>query len=382
MNYYNEFDKRAAEWLRNLIAAGLIPAGVVDERDIREVKPDDIAGYTQCHFFAGIGGWPLALQLAGWPADREIWTGSCPCQPFSSAGKKKGTTDKRHLWPDWYRLIRARRPAVLSGEQVGSKIALSEWFPRVCYDLEEIEYRVPKDEAGNWEAYSIPACSVGTPHIRQRLWWPADRVADANGSERERRSSAIQGSGLLFHAANGGANCGMEHTQGDRWQQWRPEPIGGGIAGGCGAGGLVNSDSAGYGEYGGRISIQSQQPGAERPGDNRRVSHTMQPGRPAIGTEQSGACAGNLPHDFWREAVIIPCADGKARRIKPGLSPLVNGVSGRVAYVRPGHIKTGPALHWYNCVVALKGFGNAIVPELAAEFIGAYMDVMQIARRA
>ena len=63
--YYNEFDPYAAQWLRNLIAAGLIPAGEVDERSIVDVAPSDLAGFVQCHFFAGIGGWALAARLAG-----------------------------------------------------------------------------------------------------------------------------------------------------------------------------------------------------------------------------------------------------------------------------------------------------------------------------
>ena len=85
MNYYNEFDPFAAAWLRKLIEAGLIPNGEVDERSIINVQPDELRGYDQCHFFAGIGGWSHALRLAGWPDDRQIWTGSCPCQPFSVA---------------------------------------------------------------------------------------------------------------------------------------------------------------------------------------------------------------------------------------------------------------------------------------------------------
>ena len=88
--YYNEHDPKAAAWLRELIQAGEIPAGDVDERSIVEVQPADLARYTQCHFFAGIGGWSYALRLAGWPTDRPVWTGSCPCQPFSSAGKSGG----------------------------------------------------------------------------------------------------------------------------------------------------------------------------------------------------------------------------------------------------------------------------------------------------
>lgn len=84
-HYYNEIDPFAAQWLRNLIAAGHLPAGDVDERSIVDVRPDDLKGYVQCHFFAGIGGWPLALRMAGWPDDREVWTGSCPCQPAVGA---------------------------------------------------------------------------------------------------------------------------------------------------------------------------------------------------------------------------------------------------------------------------------------------------------
>ncbi|WP_148294198.1 DNA cytosine methyltransferase, partial [Azospirillum sp. B506] len=139
--YYNEFDPFAAQWLRNLIDAGLIPAGDVDERSILDVRSADLAGYTQCHFFVGIGGWPLALRLAGWPDDRPVWTGSCPCQPLSSAGKRKGHADERHLWPAFFGLIAECRPATVSGEQVASKDG-REWFAAVRADLETLGYAV------------------------------------------------------------------------------------------------------------------------------------------------------------------------------------------------------------------------------------------------
>jgi len=97
--YYNEIDPFAVEWLRELINQNLIPPGDVDDRSICEVQPVDLLGYTQHHFFAGIGGWSYALRLAGWPDDREVWTGSAPCQPFSTAGSQKGKDDDRHLAP-------------------------------------------------------------------------------------------------------------------------------------------------------------------------------------------------------------------------------------------------------------------------------------------
>lgn len=75
MNYYNENDPQAAAWIKQLILLGIIPYGDVDERSIEDVYPCDLRGYTQCHFFAGIGGWAYALDLARWPRDRPVWTG-------------------------------------------------------------------------------------------------------------------------------------------------------------------------------------------------------------------------------------------------------------------------------------------------------------------
>ena len=159
--FYNDNDSYAAAWTRNLIAAGEIAAGVVDERSIRDLKPADVACYRQCHFFSGIGVWSRALRDAGWPEDINAWTGSCPCQGMSSAGKRRGFADERHLWPEWFRLIRACRPAVLFSEQVASKDGRA-WFDLVHDDLEGIGYAC--------QAYDLPACCVGAPHRRQRLY--------------------------------------------------------------------------------------------------------------------------------------------------------------------------------------------------------------------
>jgi DNA (cytosine-5)-methyltransferase 1 len=192
--YYNENDPFAAQWLRNLIAAGLIAKGEVDERDIRDVKPLDLLGYTQCHFFAGIGGWSYALRLAGWPDDRPVWTGSCPCQPFSAAGQGKGTADERHLWPAWFHLIEQCEPGVIFGEQVEAAIRHG-WLDLVQSDLEGKGYA--------FGAVGIPAAGVGAPHIRQRLWfvatgrYPAVRREAQIAGDYQGPRSEFMGSGAL-----------------------------------------------------------------------------------------------------------------------------------------------------------------------------------------
>ncbi len=167
--YYNEIDPYAAQWLRNLIDAGHIAGGDVDERSIVDVRADDLRGYTQCHFFAGIAGWSLALRLAGWPDARPVWTGSCPCQPFSEAGRGKAFTDDRHLWPAWLRLIEQRKPPIIFGEQAPEAIGWG-WLDTVANDLEARDYA--------FGATIIPACAVGSKHIRDRIWFLADAARE------------------------------------------------------------------------------------------------------------------------------------------------------------------------------------------------------------
>lgn len=162
MNYYNEFDPNAAAWLRELIAGGLIPPGEVDERSITDVSADDLRGFTQCHFFAGIAGWSYALQLAGWDANHPVWTGSCPCQAFSTAGKQKGFADERDLWSAFFNLIKKCRPEYIFGEQVENAIKHG-WLDRVYRDMEAEGYSCGSVVLG--------AHSIGAPHQRQRLYW-------------------------------------------------------------------------------------------------------------------------------------------------------------------------------------------------------------------
>ncbi len=162
--FYNDVEPYAAAWTRNLSAAGQIAPGVVDERSIRDLKPADVASYRQCHFFSGIGVWSRALRDAGWPDDISIWSGSCPCQNFSSAGKREGFAGDLHLWPEWFRLIAACRPAVVIGEQTAGTLGRA-WLDLVFADLEGAGYTC--------RAFDLPAASVGGPHARQRLYFVA-----------------------------------------------------------------------------------------------------------------------------------------------------------------------------------------------------------------
>ena len=144
------------------MSKGAIPYGTIDDRSIEDVRSDDVMGHRQCHFFAGIGGWAEALRLAGIPKEAPLWTGSCPCQPLSSAGEQKGHEDERHLWPSFFGLIAQCRPAICFGEQVGGRMG-QEWLAAVRADLEGIGYAVG--------AADLPATGVGAWHERRRLYW-------------------------------------------------------------------------------------------------------------------------------------------------------------------------------------------------------------------
>jgi DNA (cytosine-5)-methyltransferase 1 len=202
--FYNEIDPFAAAWLRELIAAGHIAPGIVDERDIRDIRPADLAGFVQCHFFAGIGVWSYALRRAGWPDDHPIWTGSCPCQPFSAAGKGDGFADERHLWPAWQWLIEQCEPEQVAGEQVASGSA-NLWLDLVQADLEGMGY--------SFGCVPFPAAGGGSPNIRDRAFWLAhtavqrhDRWRTSEAGAGPLQSKRLRDAGGLAHADGGQLN--------------------------------------------------------------------------------------------------------------------------------------------------------------------------------
>jgi len=324
--YYNEIDPFAAAWLRELIKAGLIADGEVDERSIELVQPDDVRGFTQCHFFAGIGGWSLALRLAGWDDARACWTGSCPCQPFSSAGAQTGGHDPRDLWPIWFQLVKECRPPVVFGEQVEAAIGHG-WLDRLCDDLEAEDYAVG--------ACGLPGPCVGAYDIRQRLWFVADTPNPEWRAGERRRGLAGDGATDIM--------ADTEYTQrrplrgpiqderdGDdaRREEAHGEP------GACGAVRLL-ADACGERRQqdAGRASGDENQNGRQPDGDHVAAG--------------DGAA-------FWADADWIPCTDGKARPIEPGSFPLAARVSGDVG--------------------RLRGYGNSIKPQVAQVFIEAYLE--------
>ena len=342
--YYNEHDPFAAAWLRELIRAGLIADGDVDERSIVEVRADDVRGYTQAHWFAGFGGWSYALRLAGWPDERAVWTGSCPCQPFSASGKGGGFSDPRDLWPVWFALIRQCRPIVVFGEQVEAAIRHG-WLDRLCDDLEREDYAVG--------ACSLPAASVGAFHIRQRLWFVAESHTSGCGERAEQHGDTLPDSAdrhpCRQHVSGHGRHDSdrlADPTRRDQ-QRYTGEPRSTTNARG-GEAWPANGHAVGS---------------ASGMGDSMR-ERRQQDDRGAFGDEAADGRQPNGDHlaasssangGFWSGCDWLPCIDGKARPVEPGTFPLAYGVSNRVG--------------------RLRGYGNAIVPQVAAAFIDAYLDL-------
>jgi DNA (cytosine-5)-methyltransferase 1 len=338
--YYNEFDPFAAAWLRELIKAGHIAPGEVDERSIEDVQPVELREFTQCHFFAGIGVWSYALRQAGWPDDRPVWTGSCPCQPFSAAGKRGGTADERHLWPALFHLLRECKPATFFGEQVASKDGLA-WFDTVQSDLEGSQYTVG--------AADLCSAGFGAPHIRQRLYFVGSRILANTESSRRRveHTSHVGSPDAQGYTSSDASDCFIDRC--------RPESDGG----------LAYTDVAFTGEEREQRSGQQLQP-REDEGSGIGLAHNNNAGLPErisnrrVQREALGASAGEaiercgLTNGFWREAEWIPCRDGKYRPIEPSSPPLATGITNRVG--------------------KLRGYGNALTAPVAQGFIEAFLE--------
>ena len=321
--YYNEIDPDAVAALRQLIAEDVIASGEVDNRSIKDVTANDLRGFTQCHFFAGGGLWSFAARLAGWPDTRPIWTGSCPCQPFSSAGARLGADDPRHLWPDFHRLIGTGRPPVVMGEQVAGR-AGRHWFHGVRADLAGSGY------AGR--AVDFPACAVDAPHERNRLWWVAVANAEGIGGGAGLREAGSERHGAVVANRDGG-DILLADTESELG--WR--------------------DVAQRRSEGRALDGRADANGYLGHGDRARENFDAATSASRSATRQPNGRNGS----WWADAEWIACHDGKARRAKPEIPMLVDGMVGRNGLWRLA--------------------GNSISPVAAAEVIAAYLDSERIA---
>lgn len=336
--YYNEIDPYCAAWLQNLMDAGHIPRGVIDTRSIEDVRPDELAGFTQCHFFAGLGGWAYALQLAGW-GTRPVWTGSCPCQPFSAAGKGAGFADERHLWPSWQHLIAQCRPAVVFGEQVASKDA-DAWIDLVHADLEGMGYA--------FGCVPFPAAGIGAPHIRDRNYWVADaydtRLEGRQGTDERSGQRAAGPHGLASRVADadGRKRDGIAVVRGHE-RNWANAGRAQGIGSAAARGDIC------------RLAHATPSGRREEHADGRGGAFGDSAQGHATGPVHGGSDSRRGPtNGFWRDADWIGCTDGKWRPVESGAQPLAHGIPGRVG--------------------RLRAYGNAIVPQAAQAFIESYCE--------
>lgn len=406
--YYNDHDPDSVLWLRSLIARGLIADGEVDGRSILDVSAADLIGFTQCHFFAGIGGWSRALRLAGWPDDESVWTGSPPCQPFSAAGLQKGQQDERHLAPHFAELIAAGQPEFVFGEQVASAAVFGPantpksraakepewaWIDDLRLRLEAAHYAVG--------AGDIPAASVGAPHIRQRTFFGA-WLQHAPSVERQQRGSEPGQRGIIGGCSDsvladaddtGLEGCDGEHADPSRWAK-APRHSGplravDGLADSCrgpvpqsqrgpdrGDGESAASDRMGNAElHGSRPPLGRKVAGSKDSGERRGLLQSKGPDPLADGL-------GASPHNFWSNADWIFCRDGKWRPIESSPVPLADGLSEGVGRSLSSPLVKGEAFkegsgHFYegkSRSAMLRGYGNAIVPQAAAIFITSFME--------
>ena len=407
--YYNEIDPKAAATLRQLIKRCVIAPGVVDERSILDIRPADLKGFTQCHFFAGAGVWSYAARLARWDDKRPMWTGSCPCQPFSAAGKGAGFDDERHLWPAWFHLIEHAKPrdVPVFGEQVASPDGLA-WLDLVQADLENAEHAL-------WP-FDLCAAGFGAPHIRQRLYFVADTDSigcgrwqapcgyetgpdagdDCGSATDELAHSARSGSGAglrdsgparfgRHQPSNSSAVCRVAHSddterrpdgaerndtrraetgrqQGDSNTSERRDHgvVGNASRRGCRErGNEALPRKGGYAHRtsnsSGKLANAELQPGCaqyeQKPGrwGDARTRHDSKSG--SDGEE----CGPGAVNGQWRNADWLLCRDGKWRPVESGTFPLAYGTPERVGRLRL--------------------YGNAIVAQVAAAFIEAYDGV-------
>ena len=340
--------------------------GEVDERPIQEVQASDLRTFQSIHLFCGVAVWSYALRNAGWPDDRPVWTGSVPCQPFSAAGRRLGTADERHLWPEMLRLVRECRPGTVFGEQVASDDAL-DWLDVVFADLEAEGYACG--------AVDLCAAGLGAPHIRQRLYWVAHTRCEREGRRLRRPGEGVdtRGVGAPDEPERSGGASGLADAESNRARhnepksEWRASCV---PVTHSTAGGLADAMRDGRGARScGNLVNDAPEP------SQHRARSGQAGGRPG-GSGRPGAADDPL-RGFWRDPEWLPCRDGKARPTQSWPIEMADGLADRLGFVRTGEaaylaplIQAAPAR-----AGRLRAYGNAIVAPVAEAFIRSYMDV-------
>lgn len=372
--YYNEHDPFAAAWLRELIADNLIAPGVVDERSIEDVTPDELRPFQQCHFFAGIGVWSLAARLAGIPDHAPLWSGSCPCQPFSAAGQGGGFDDERHLWPAFHYLLEQCEPPLAVGEQVAGADG-DAWLDLVSADLDATGYA--------FGAAETVAAGFGAPHKRSRNYWVAH--ADARLGKQFKGIGAgpgnAVGGGALGQSARRGdvvelADCigaRLERLGGngnDRRQPGRDGTVAVGSAPARGAayglGDAVDESGRAVGQVSGGTGTEFARGGDaggldnatyarhEPEGGGQSEQSERWRGLPSVGRKIDGYGRPGPVNGFWGAADWLRCRDEKWRAVEPETFPLadVGAFRNRVGLLRGAGnaITLGQAVGWFQAV--------------------------------
>jgi len=263
----------------------------------------------------------------------DILTGGFPCQPFSHAGKRKGTDDSRYLWPEMLTTIRTLKPSFVVGENVAGLVSMEDGktLERIFADLENEGYTV--------ESFIIPACAVGAWHRRDRIWI----VAYKSGKRLEGEFGAkLQRGRMRFADSNKDVPNAQskQSTPTDEREYSQQEQI---KSGGRSLQTRISEDAPNTISRGQQGQGQHEQPIGAEESENRQTDRTEPVCRPNIGGTQSclGGVASRLPLEL----------DGYWDREPEGTPRVVTGIKDRVN--------------------RLKGLGNAIVPQVAYEIFKA-----------
>mgnify|MGYP003655365074 CR=1 FL=1 len=308
----------------------------------------------------------------------DIITGGFPCQPFSVAGKQKGTSDDRHLWPEMFRIIKAFKPRFVIGENVRGIVNIQDGvvFETVCTDLESEGYEV--------QPFNIPAASVGAPHRRERIWFIAVRedVGNSeyngsptseigrgnekiNGGTEERQNKSFEFERTSRSEDNGNVSENVANTENGRGQPSQSERWEGTERGSINSRGIegerknfsgtedvanaksISSDGREIGQHS-EESREKRKIGIEVGGvssDRQKLANTDSERLERLGQSRSqfNETSSSTSRSEERQGQV----DQGWWSVEPNVGRVAHGVSGRVH--------------------RLKGLGNSIVPQIAEE---------------